>query len=386
MNTIKFKSILILNILFALYINALAQKPEIILGPTKVNKSPEYYIEQEKLWKAEVNKNKKNATAWYNYYRSVRYQIFGVTTKSSLEEIKMRRTKIIDEMEKAIPNTFEFNFAKWSNAYNDLSQMKYLERAFQINPNRVEPYVDLVSNYEFMYDRKKRDEYAKLWFDKGFTSHGLLSYNYNVLMSLKPNAILLTSGDNDTYPIWVLQAVKGIRKDVFLINIYMLNNSNYRKKVCDDLGIESIAIDDTEESEKKLKQELILKLSKNKQGRPVCSALSVDTSYTEPVSDNIYLTGLAYEYSTTKLDNIAVLKNNFENNFALDYLKNEFTIDEYAETMISFNTNYFVPLITLFEHYKLSGEMEKANKYKQLALSIAKKANASKEIEVYFKD
>jgi hypothetical protein len=274
-----------------------AQKAETILGPTKVDKTLEYYKTQEQLWKQEVAKNKKNENAWYNYYRSVRYQIFGATSKDMLEEIKVRRTKIIDEMEKSIPKSFEFNFAKWSNAYNDLSQMKYLEKAYQINPNRVEPYVDLVSNYEFLYDRKKRDEFAKLWFDKGFASPGLLSYNYNVLMSLNPNAILLTHGDNDTYPIWILQAAKGIRKDVFLINIHMLQNQNYCKKVCEELGIEQLEISDNDESKQKFKEQLIIKLSKNKEERPMFTALTVDTAYTEPVSKNIYLTGLAYEFN-----------------------------------------------------------------------------------------
>ncbi|HXO86492.1 MAG TPA: hypothetical protein VN803_13310, partial [Gemmatimonadales bacterium] len=57
----------------------------------------------------------------------------------------------------------------------------------------------------------------------GADAYAARDFAYNLLQSVEPYGVLFGFGDNDTFPVWYLQEVEGIRQDVTQINLSLAN-------------------------------------------------------------------------------------------------------------------------------------------------------------------
>ena len=141
-----------------------------------------------------------------NYYLACR--VVNILTK---EQNPHDLQRIYKQIELNVKDTYEYHYLTYLNGGGNTALFPHLEKAFDLDPKRTEVLSHLVAYYAIKGEASKMATFNKLWLESGEISSGILNWNYNALIGLEKNAILMTYGDNDTYPSWMLQQLKGIR-------------------------------------------------------------------------------------------------------------------------------------------------------------------------------
>ncbi len=351
-----------------------------VYSVTLIHQNLEFYKTQAKLWKKETQKNKKDGTAWFNLFNAAR--MANAFTPSG-EDRPYDMNEIAENIKTNLPNTFEFHYLSfWQNNPSE-EGYRHLQKAYELSPDRHDTYHAMITKAEYERDLESIKKFSELWYKHPFYSPGITNWNYNVLASVEQNAIIITQGDNDTYPLWLLQQVKNIRTDVGVINAHIILVEDYRNLLFKELGI--APFEEKAESFKSHRefQEAVLDHIIQSSKRPIYIGLSIPQYLREKWEDNLYLTGLTFKYSEEEFDNKAVLRNNFENRFLKDYLKVDL-YDDFSKTVVHFMNQQYIPCLTvLHKHYKMSGEDRKKQEVEEILLKIAKESNREEEINNY---
>ena len=351
------------------------------LKPVKIHsidieqKSGAFYIQQAKLWKNVVDKTPTNAGAWLNYYIATRYsRIFGQVKNSAEKEV-------MAAVAKAVPNSFENHLIQhWGSKWN-AKEHKHLEKAYEIDPDRPETYRALARNAELKRDLPTVKKFMTKVYESEYYSRTVLAWNYNLLQSVSENGILLTYGDNDTYPAMMLQHAKGIRTDVLLLNIHLLRDIEYANRVFKELGMPAFK-GTTADSD--LQVNLVNHFLENTD-RTLHFSTTTSPQLRASFEDNLYLTGLTHQYCKNQFDNIAVIKNNYNHKFALDYITKPISFDRGQGMVDQMNMAYVASLFLLYNHYDKSGDKTDAESVKKLILLIGKANGKEADFQSYFK-
>ena len=362
--------------------------PQKVETPIKVTQNAEWYKTQERLWKAEIDKNSKNEEAWANYYKAVRYRSWC----ESMPDINEQLDAIVEKMGKAIPDTYTYYVNRFYNN-NHAQDNPGMAKAIKMRPDAVDDYPTFVSYLMQTGDEETMRDILTRWYNSGTYSPTLLNYAYNELIGLAPNAIIFAQGDTQTFSKLILQYGKGIRPDVTIVNTsFWLFTPHYREHMEKKLGLPSFAervdngtykLDNTDRENVK---DMVYHHMLNNTDRPIYFSPMIESEMPK-CADKLYSEGLVMRYSKKPYDNLAIKRKNYEELYLTDYLRESFLPESYPATIDRYNFNYIPCLKSLLDYYKQSGNTPRYNELRNLMVRIVEQINVSvEEREKYYEE
>lgn len=202
--------------------------PERILSKRLQIRSSEEYVALRDAWKSYTVQNPNDPLGWCQLARAARY------AGEPCEQV----LKYAQQAVRADPNFADGHLLVGgastkmycgSQSEDPAAAIRAMEMALSLDPTADEPHYNLSILKLLQGDRAGAEKHFAALIDDGHLPEPLADFGYNLLVGLEPNAILLTNGDNDTYPLLALQAARSFRRDVLVVNLSLLNLLEYRK-------------------------------------------------------------------------------------------------------------------------------------------------------------
>ena len=341
-----------------------------IKTPSQQYMGRKYYTSQKDIWKQKIELNQTDANAWFNYYQALRYENYtGISSISSQKAEEL--ASVVSKMSKLIPTSFEYNLTNYINGNNNPALFSFLQKAYKLNSNHPEVLKQLVAYYEITGNSSKRNEHLNSLNSINRYAEGISNYNFNVIKSIEKNGVILTNGENDTYPLWLAQN-KEKRPDITIVNLELMLDKNYQQNVFSKLGINSPYMANSSSVFNKILS------GTNKQAYV---GLSVNKTYLKSKVKDLYLVGLVFKFSKTKIENLKLLDELWNKKLNTSYLSKP--VNNTASRQM--NKNYLMPLITLRNYYKNTGNLVESKKKEALILKLAKEAGIEQTVKPQLK-
>jgi len=209
------------------------------------------------------------------------------------------------------------------------------------------------------------------------------SYAYNLLQSCDPDALLFTNGDNDTFPLWYLQEVEGVRKDIRVVNLSLLNTPWYIKQLRDLEPRVSIELSDgqidrlmairlRDGTVMRIQDQMIKEIIRtNQDQRPIFFAVTIPEENRVGLDDYFLMEAMVYRLlpeKRTRVMDLERTRRNLNEVYRYDSLGDETVYKD--ENTLRLLYNLSSAFISLANEYYNSGRKEQAEAQLRMAAEV----------------
>lgn len=277
--------------------------------------------------------------------------------------------KQVEDLEQIAPNSFDYNLMYYSSGNYDVSRESELIKAEKQQPENLDVIKFRAANAIVKGDTIEAKSYLKKLEEKQIIQPETVSYTQDVIISSGTNSTIVTHGFNDSYGTYFNQFNQNLAPNTTVISLDFMQSESYRN-VLKKKGYEL-------PKQKTVDVPYLKSFCELNQQKNIALSMTIPKEYFEPIKDNIFVSGLIFEYKP-KLSQQSYQKLESLWNQKL----NKKVINQFISPLSnSYSLNYLPMLIYLEEYYQNSGDKTKTMEIKSDIDRVRKKAGISNQMK-----
>jgi len=303
--------------------------------------------------------NLNSQKAWLNTYQTKRNAFIVNDGKISASE-KSALERIIIESKASINGSFACYYMQLREKRNQPESVQLLKQAISIDPNNALLSAETAWIAERIGDLSLRNKALNAYRSSGFISNVQLKFASWMLDAIPQNGLIITNGENDTYPVWLSNT-----SNKLVISLAMLEDVAWLNK--------TIAKWDASIHFKKSpsEQEFLNRIIKS--NKPCYLAWSIRPDLLAPLSSQLFPIGPLLQVNDTNNDNVIRLRKFYFTEEVKAYLtSSEWKNDKYAVVL-----GNLIPGIQVLMQSPLVSDSQRSTLREMLANLSANSKNAS---------
>ncbi len=262
---------------------------------------------------------------------------------SAVQQFQMDQN--VADLKRKAPESFEYHYFSYVSGNYDTARFEHLAKAEHIRPENADVQLQMLAYGMITGNQKMQQNYADKLVNSGRLAREVLTYDRDMLNSVPPGGFLVTHGTDDTYGAVYQQLIEGVRTDVTIVSLELLQSAVYR----DQLRAKGLAIPDRKEVDVTYLEQLCRKNT----DKLVSLSMTIPKEYLLPLKKQLFVWGLTFRYAEN-------LEDNFDGNETLwqGVLDRDFPQNAVTEKARELAANYLPMLFVLRTVYQRNNRQD----------------------------